>query len=122
MYTILVVDDSAFMRKWITGILHDTNQFKVIAEASNGREAIHKYHSYQPDVVILDITMDEMDGVQALKHLVKLFPGVKVVMCSSLGQQAYIDECLNVGAKDFIVKPYFKNLLITLNKVVGREP
>src|SRR5699024_2249684 len=118
MYTILIVDDSVFMRKWIAGILHNT-KYEVIAEASNGREAIHQYYFYQPDLVLLDVTMDEMDGVQALKHLVKLFPGVKVIMCSSLGQQAYINECLKIGAKDFIVKPYFKDLLPILDRIAG---
>jgi len=118
MYTILLVDDSSFIRKWITGILRGS-KYKVIAEAPNGRDAILKYHSHHPDIVIMDVAMDEMDGVQALHLLVKLFPDVKVVMCSSLGQRSYIKECLKIGAKDFIVKPNFKDLITVLNKVVA---
>src|SRR5699024_568719 len=118
MYTILIVDETVYMRKWIAGILHNT-KYKVIAEASYGSEVINQYYIYQPELVLLDVKMDEMDGVHALKHLVKIFTGVKVIMCSSLGHQAYINECLKIGAKDFIVKPYFKDLLPILDRIAG---
>jgi len=119
VHTILLVDDSSFMRQWIKDILHETNNYKVIAEASNGREALLQYNSLRPDIVIMDITMDEMNGIQALRLLVKLYPGIKVVMCSSLGQNFYIDECLKIGAKAFFVKSNFKDLIKVLEKVVN---
>lgn len=99
--------------------MHDSNRYKVIDEASNGREGLLKYDSHRPDLVIMDVSMDEMNGVQALKHLVNLYPGVKVVMCTSLGQSSIITEFLQVGAKDFIVKPYFDKLLQVLDQVVA---
>lgn len=106
------------MRKWISGIIHESNRYKVIAEASNGRDAILLCHECQPDVVIMDLVMDDIDGKQALRQLVHLFPGVKVIMCSSLAQSSSIQECLSLGAKDFIVKPNFNNLIQTLDNVV----
>ncbi|WP_310739871.1 response regulator [Oceanobacillus alkalisoli] len=119
IYSILLVDDSSFMRKYIANILNDTKKYNVIAEASNGREAILKFHSYKPDIVIMDVTMDEMDGIQALKHLVRLYPGIKVIMCSSLGHHFYVDECLKNGAKAFLVKSNLKEILNVLDKVVA---
>ncbi len=74
IYKVLLVDDSRFIRKWIGDILRASNRYKVIDEASNGREALLKYDSHPPDLVIMDVAMDEMNGVQALKHLVNLYP------------------------------------------------
>lgn len=119
IYKVLLVDDSRFIRTWIGDILHDSNRYRVIDEASNGREALLKFDSHRPDLVIMDVSMDEMNGVQALKHLVNLYPGVKVVMCTSLGQSSIITECIQSGAKDFIVKPYFDRLLQVLDQVIA---
>lgn len=106
------------MRTWISRILDESNRYKVIAEASNGRNAILTYQEYQPDIVIMDLVMDDMDGVQALWHLVHLFHDVRVIICSSLSQESSIKECLSLGAKDFIVKPNFNNLIPILDNVV----
>lgn len=106
------------MRKWISNVLNGTNKYQVIAEASNGREAILKYHSYKPDIVIMDVTMDEMNGIQALSHLVRLYPEIKVVMCSSLGHHFYKDECFKIGAKAFFIKSNLKEILNVLETVV----
>lgn len=119
IYKVLLVDDSRFIRKWIGDILNRSNRYKVIAEASNGREALLKYDEYRPDLVIMDVSMDEMNGVQALKHIVNLYPGAKIVMCTSLGQSSIITECMKAGAKDFIVKPYLDKLLDVLDQAIG---
>lgn len=119
IYTVLVVDDSSFMRKWISNILNDTKKYKVIAEASNGSEAILKYHYNKPDLVIMDVTMDEMNGIQALKHLIRLYPEIKVVMCSSLGHHFYRDECFNIGAKAFFIKYNLNEFLNVLETVIA---
>lgn len=118
IYTVLLVDDSTFMRKWIINILHKTNKYTVIAEGTNGREALLQYHAHKPDIVMMDITMDEMDGIQALGHLISLYPGIKVIMCSSMGQESNIKECIKLGAKDFIIKPNFDTLIHVFDRVL----
>ncbi|MDQ1912917.1 response regulator [Paenibacillus sp. GD4] len=105
MSRILVVDDAAFMRKMLWQILvnggHD-----VVGEAVNGKDAIEKYISLKPDVVTMDITMPEMEGIEALKSIRHHDPEAKVVMCSAMGQQAMVVQAIQAGAKDFIVKPF----------------
>src|SRR5699024_9592737 len=103
-YRILLVDDSSFMRRRIKNIINNTTNYKVIAEASNGKEAILKYTNYRPDIVIMDMTMDEMTGVEALKYLVKVDPKIKVVMCSSPGQSFNPEKCLKLGATAIFIK------------------
>jgi two-component system chemotaxis response regulator CheY len=78
----------------------------IAAEASNGLEAIEFYLHFKPDLVIMDITMSEMNGLDALKEIMKLDPNAKVIMCSAIGQQTVVLEALQSGAKDFIVKPF----------------
>jgi two-component system chemotaxis response regulator CheY len=101
---ILVVDDAAFVRAKI-GRLLSANGY-VIEEAENGAEAVSKYQSYRPDIVLMDITMPIMDGISAVRELRRLDPGVKVVMCTALGQRAMVLEAIKAGARDFIVKPF----------------
>ncbi|MDQ0161746.1 response regulator [Bacillus alveayuensis] len=102
---ILVVDDAAFMRMMIKDIL-TKNGYEVVAEAQDGVQAIEKYKELQPDLVTMDITMPEMDGITALKEIRKLNPNAKVIMCSAMGQQAMVIDAIQAGAKDFIVKPF----------------
>lgn len=116
---LLVVDDSAFMRSYLKRLLIDSD-FEVIAEASSGEEAIAIYERYQPDLVILDITLPKMDGIETLQKIVQLDPQAKVVMCSSLGQKYLIEKALKIGAKDFIVKPYFNQFISVLNNVITK--
>ncbi|WP_071459455.1 response regulator [Bacillus massilinigeriensis] len=104
-YRILVVDDAAFMRMMIKDIL-TKNGFEVVAEAADGAQAIEKYKEFQPDLVTMDITMPEMDGIQSLKEIRKINPNAKVIMCSAMGQQAMVIDAIQAGAKDFIVKPF----------------
>ena len=102
---VLIADDAAFMRMMIRDIL-TKNGIEVIGEAVNGKDAIAKYRELKPDIITLDITMPEMDGLQALKEIKKEFPDAKCLMCSAMGQQAMVIDAIQSGAKDFIVKPF----------------
>ncbi|MDR7856258.1 response regulator [Tissierella sp.] len=102
---ILIVDDASFMRMMIKDIL-SKNGFVILGEADNGLKAIEKFKELNPDLVIMDITMPEMDGIQAVKEIKKISNSAKIVMCSAMGQQAMVIEAIQAGAKDFIVKPF----------------
>ncbi|MGN0376032.1 MAG: response regulator [Suilimivivens sp.] len=116
---ILIVDDAAFMRMMIKDIL-TKNGYNVAGEAENGAKAFEKYNEIKPDLVLMDITMPEVDGIQALKNIKAADPGAKVIMCSAMGQQAMVIESIQAGAKDFIVKPFQPDrVLEAVKKVVG---
>ncbi|MFG6115108.1 response regulator [Halobacillus sp. MO56] len=102
---VLIVDDAAFMRMMIKDIL-TKNGFEVVGEAQDGQEAIDKYEETSPDLVTMDITMPEMDGITALKEIKQSHPNAKIIMCSAMGQQAMVIDAIQAGAKDFIVKPF----------------
>ncbi|GFN36420.1 response regulator [Tepidimicrobium xylanilyticum] len=102
---ILIVDDASFMRMMIKDILIK-NGFEVVGEAENGAIAVEKYKELNPELVIMDITMPEMDGIQAVKEIININPNAKIIMCSAMGQQAMVIEAIQAGAKDFIVKPF----------------
>jgi two-component system chemotaxis response regulator CheY len=104
MARILVVDDAAFMRLRLRSILEGAGH--QVVEAATGREALTAYAAERPDVVFMDITMPEMDGLEAVRALREQDPGAVVVMCSALGQQAMVLEAVRRGARDFIVKPF----------------
>ena len=103
--SILFCDDAAFMRMMIKDILVK-NGYTIAGEAENGVKAVEKYSETQPDLVLMDITMPEMDGIQALKKIKESDPNASVVMCSAMGQQAMVIESIQSGARDFIVKPF----------------
>ena len=116
---ILISDDAAFMRMMIKDIL-TKNGYNVIGEAENGARAVEKYNELKPDLVLMDITMPEMDGIQALKKIKESDPSALVIMCSAMGQQAMVIESIQAGAKDFIVKPFQADRVIeAVKKVVG---
>lgn len=104
-HRILVVDDAAFMRMMIKEIL-SKNGYEVVGEAADGAQAVDKYRELHPDLVTMDITMPEMDGIQALKEIRAMDSGAKVIMCSAMGQQAMVIDAIQAGARDFIVKPF----------------
>ena len=108
---ILVVDDAAFMRMMIKDIL-SRNSLEVCGEAENGAIAVEKYVELRPALVILDITMPEMSGVEALKKIKEIDGSANVIMCSALGQQEMVMEAIQLGAKDFIVKPFQEAKLV----------
>ena len=103
--SILICDDAAFMRMMIKDIL-TKNGYNIAGEAENGAKAVEKYEETKPDLVLMDITMPEMDGIQALKKIKEKNPNASVVMCSAMGQQAMVIESIQSGARDFIVKPF----------------
>ena len=116
---ILICDDAAFMRMMSKDIL-TKNGYVVVGEAENGLKAVEKYNETKPDLVLMDITMPEMDGIQALKKIKEGDPGAMVIMCSAMGQQAMVIESIQSGAKDFIVKPFQADrVLEAVKKVVG---
>ena len=116
---ILICDDAAFMRMMIKDIL-TKNGYNVVFEAENGAKAVEKYQELKPDLVLMDITMPEMDGIQALKAIKAADPSATVIMCSAMGQQAMVIESIQSGAKDFIVKPFQQDrVLEAVRKVVG---
>ena len=116
---ILICDDAAFMRMMIKDIL-SKNGYNVAGEAENGAKAVEKYKEVNPDLVLMDITMPEMDGIQALKAIKAADAGAKVIMCSAMGQQAMVIEAIQSGARDFIVKPFQADRVIeAVKKVVG---
>lgn len=102
---ILVVDDAAFMRMMIKDILIKSG-YDVVGEATNGAEAVVRFRELEPDLVTMDITMPEMDGITALKEIKKTHPQARVIMCSAMGQQAMVLEAIQAGARDFVVKPF----------------
>ena len=119
MPSILIVDDAAFMRMMIKDIL-TKNGIEVAGEAENGQSAVDKFKELKPDLVTMDITMPEMDGITALKEILSMDANAKVVMCSAMGQQAMVIEAIQAGAKDFIVKPFKPDrVLDAVNKTLG---
>jgi two-component system chemotaxis response regulator CheY len=105
MARILVVDDAAFMRKVVSDALA-TGGHEVIGEASNGTQAVERFQELRPELMTLDITMPEKDGLQALAEIMTIDPGARVLMCSALGQETKVIESIKLGAKDFVVKPF----------------
>lgn len=114
---VLVVDDAAFMRMMIKDIL-SKNGYDVVGEAADGAQAVERYQELHPDLVTLDITMPEVDGIEALKRIKSLDPSARVVMCSAMGQQAMVIDAIQAGAKDFIVKPFQAERVIEAVKKV----
>lgn len=102
---VMIVDDAAFMRMMVKDIL-SKNGYTVVGEAENGAIAVDKYMELTPDLVIMDITMPEMDGLQAVREIRKRAPEARIIMCSAMGQQAMVIDAIQSGAKDFIVKPF----------------
>jgi two-component system chemotaxis response regulator CheY len=117
--SILIVDDAAFMRMMIRDIL-TKNGYEVVGEAQDGAQAIEKYKELNPDLITMDITMPEMDGITALKEIRKIDTNAKVIMCSAMGQQAMVIDAIQAGAKDFIVKPFQADRVIeAIKKTLG---
>jgi two-component system, chemotaxis family, chemotaxis protein CheY len=116
---VLIVDDAAFMRMMIKEIL-TKNGYAVVGEASDGAQAVDKYKELSPDLVTMDITMPEMDGITALREIKKIDPSAKVIMCSAMGQQAMVIDAIQAGAKDFVVKPFQADRVIeAIKKTLG---
>lgn len=118
---ILLVDDAAFMRKMIKDTL-SKNGYTDLHEAVDGADAVEKFTELKPDLVIMDITMPNMDGLEALKAIRAKDNGANVVMCSAMGQESMVMDAVRSGAKDFIVKPFKgERVLKTVASILG-EP
>lgn len=116
---ILIVDDAAFMRMMIKDTLKK-NGYENIIEASDGELAVQMYKADKPDLVIMDITMPNKNGLEALKEIKELDPAAKIVMCSAMGQESMVVEAIRNGAKDFIVKPFKADRIIkTVQGIIG---
>lgn len=116
---VLITDDALFMRTTLKNIL-TKNGYEVVGEAANGRESVELYQKMRPDVVTMDITMPEMDGITAVKEIKKLDAGAKVIMCTAMGQKNMVLEAVAAGAKDFLVKPFQPDKVVeAIQKLVG---
>ena len=116
---IMLVDDATFMRMTIKNVLTKMG-YTTLLEASDGAQAVELYEKENPDLVIMDITMPNMDGIQALQAIKSKVPGAKVIMCSAMGQEAMVVQAIKEGAMDFIVKPFKPDrILQTVTKILG---
>ncbi len=117
MKRVLIVDDAAFMRMTIKNMLVK-NGYDVVGEAENGRIAIEKYAELKPDVVTMDVTMPDVDGVKSLKAIRAYDADAKIIMITAMGQESMVKDAILSGAKGFIVKPFKEeNVLSALNKL-----
>ncbi len=112
MKKVLIVDDAAFMRVSIKNML-SKNGYEIAGEAENGKVALQRFQELNPDVVTMDITMPEMDGLDSLKAILSVQPAAQVVMISAMGQESMVREAVLSGAKGFIVKPFKEDVLIS---------
>lgn len=103
--TVLITDDTAFMRMTLRNVI-EKNGYDVVGEAADGEEAVALYKELKPDMVTMDITMPKMDGISAIKEIMKVNPDAKIIVCSAMGQKPMVIEALSAGAKDFLVKPF----------------
>ena len=118
MKRVLIVDDAAFMRVSIKNMLVK-NGYEIVGEAENGRVAVQKFKELLPDIVTMDITMPEMDGLAGLKEILSVSPAAKVVMITAMGQESMVREAVQSGAKGFVVKPFKEEVILSALKSLG---
>ncbi len=118
---ILIVDDSIFMRRLLGDILKKSGH-EIVGEASNGKESIEQYKKAKPDLVTMDIVMPGMDGIEAVREIIKNNKNAKILMLSAMGQQRLVVEAIQAGAKDFIVKPFESSrVLSAVERMLAEE-
>lgn len=116
---ILITDDALFMRVTLKNIL-TKNGYEVAGEATNGRESVELYKSLKPDLVTMDITMPELDGIKALREIRQFDSNAVVIMCTAMGQKNLVMEAVQAGAKDYIIKPFQPDkVLESVQKLIG---
>ncbi|HOP99693.1 MAG TPA: response regulator [Acetivibrio clariflavus] len=119
--TFCVVDDAVFMRTLLKKMIEEVEGYKVVGEGSNGYDAIELAKIYKPDIMTLDITMPDLDGIKAIEGVLKVSPQTKIIMVSAMGQQSMVIEAIKLGAKDFVVKPFEKDRVMqAIKNVTGR--
>lgn len=116
--TVMITDDTAFMRMTLRNVI-EKNGYNVIGEAGDGEEAVALYRELRPDMVTMDITMPKMDGITAIKEIMKFDPEAKIIVCSAMGQKPMVIEALNAGAKDFLVKPFESERVVESLRKIG---
>ncbi len=117
---ILIVDDASFMRMMLRNVL-SSHGYEVVGEAENGRLAVKTYQEIKPEIVLIDLIMPEMGGIEAVKKIIELDRDAKIIICSAMGQQALVVEAMQAGARDFIVKPFQPSSVIEAIQKVERE-
>ena len=110
---ILLIDDSSFIRNILKKILNKAGYYNII-EASNGKEGIKQYKNNHPDIITMDVTMPEMDGITATKEILKIDKTANIIICSAMGQKSFIYEAIEAGAKDYIIKPFESEQIINI--------
>lgn len=116
--TVLITDDTAFMRMTLKNVI-EKNGYNVVGEAGDGEEAVALYQELKPDMVTMDITMPKMDGITAIKEIMKVDPDAKIIVCSAMGQKPMVIEALSAGAKDFLVKPFDAERVVESLRKIG---
>lgn len=116
--TVLITDDTAFMRMTLRNVI-EKNGYEVVGEASDGEQAIELYKELRPDMVTMDITMPKMDGITAIKEIMRIDPEAKIIVCSAMGQKPMVIEALSAGAKDFLVKPFDAERVVESLRKIG---
>ena len=117
MKKILIVDDTAFMRVLLKQIVQN-NGYEVCGEAANGLEAIEKYKELKPDLVTMDITMPEMDGLQALEEIKKIDPAANIIMCTAIDETDRMIRAIELGALEYFIKPFDEERISTMMKMI----
>lgn len=120
MIRVMIVDDALFMRKLYHNML-EKDDISIVAEAANGYEAIALYQEARPDVVLMDITMPGMPGIEALEEIMRIDPEARVIMSSAMGQEAFVRESVKKGAKGFLVKPMVEATLLRMVRSVAQS-
>lgn len=118
--TFVVVDDAVFMRTLLKRMIEEVDGYVVVGEGSNGYDAIDLAKLHQPDIMTLDITMPELDGIKAIQEILRCSPETRIIMVSAMGQQSMVIDAIKLGAKDFVVKPFEKDRVIyAINNVMN---
>lgn len=117
---VLVADDSEFMRHYVRDILQNEGGFDVVSMAQDGMEALHLYKEFMPDVVTMDLVMDPYPGEEGIMAILEIDPDARICVVSSMGNKFTVEECLKMGAKDFVVKPFDPKELVEKLKTIAR--
>ncbi|GGH73930.1 chemotaxis protein CheY [Compostibacillus humi] len=121
MAKILIADDAKFMRLTLASMVKKGNH-EVVGEAENGEEAVRLYRELQPDIVTMDITMPVMNGIEAIREIMKINSNANIIVCSAMGQQKVVVEAIEAGAKDFIIKPFDESrVLETIDRILKKS-
>ena len=120
MIRVMIVDDALFMRKLYHNML-EKDDISIVAEAANGYEAIALYQETRPDIVLMDITMPGMPGIEALEEIMRIDPEARVIMSSAMGQEAFVRESVKKGARGFLVKPMVEATLLRMVRSVAQS-